>query len=215
MLGATGLVGRHLLALVADDGAYDSVVILARRQVPAPSAKVTTVVVDFDDATTFREHASVDDVYCCLGTTLKQAGSREAFRRVDLDYPLEIGRAARAAGASRYVIVTAVGADPKSRVFYNRVKGEVEAALGELGFSRGVKILRPSMLLGDREESRPAEHVASTLMRWVAPAFGGPLKRYRAIDASAVARAMHRAGLEESPESRVYEGADLFALADG
>lgn len=212
IVGATGMVGGHLLALLLDDPEYGSVTVLTRRPLGRADPKLVEHVVDFDDPASYRAHAGVDDVFCCLGTTIKKAGSREAFRRVDLEYPLAVARAAVEAGAGQYLIVTAVGADPGSRIFYNRVKGEVEASLRALPFLRGVKIFRPSMLLGERGEHRPAERVGVALMSLTAPLFVGGLKAYRAIEGSRVARAMWTAAKREPEGTRVYEGESLFAL---
>jgi uncharacterized protein YbjT (DUF2867 family) len=214
LLGASGMVGGHLLPLLAADPAYAEVRAFTRRPLGlAQSAKVREVVVDFDEPATHRDHVAVTDVFCCLGTTIKKAGSQEAFRKVDFEAPLAIARASRTAGASRYVIVTAVGADAGSSIFYNRVKGETEAALGELGFPCGLSIVRPSMLLGERSESRPAERFGVALMKATRPLFAGGLARYRAIDAIAVARAMHAAAGRDEAGVRIYEGKVLFALA--
>jgi uncharacterized protein YbjT (DUF2867 family) len=217
LLGASGLVGGHLLPLLAADPAYTEVRCFTRRPLGlalgAKVAKVREVVVDFDDPATYRDYVAVDDVFCCLGTTIKKAGSQEAFRKVDFEAPVAIARASREAGASRYVIVTAVGADPGSSIFYNRVKGETEAALGKLGFPRGLSIVRPSMLLGERSESRPAERFGVAVMRATRPLFAGGLARYRAIDAAAVARAMHAVAARDEAGTKVYEGKELFALA--
>jgi len=147
---------------------------------------------------------------------MKKAGSEEAFRKVDFDAPLAVAREAREAGVGQYLIVTAVGADPKSRVFYSRAKGEVENALRALEFPAGLKIFRPSMLVGDRTEPRPAERMAMAVMRATRPVFIGAMARYRAIDARDVARAMLRAATQEQSGSvvEVYEGERLFALSN-
>jgi uncharacterized protein YbjT (DUF2867 family) len=218
LLGATGMVGGHLLRLLLDDPGYGAVTVLTRRPLrpsgrSEPSAaRLTEVVVDFDQPDTYRTHLGVDDVFCCLGTTIKKAGSQEAFRKVDLAYPLAIAEGALGASARQYLVVTAVGADAKSGIFYNRVKGELEDALRALPFPAGVKIFRPSMLLGERGESRPAERAGVALMSLTAPLFVGPLAPYRAIDGQDVARAMWRAARHEPAGTRVYEGATLFAL---
>jgi len=215
LLGASGLVGGHLLALLAADEAYSRGTLIGRRPLGLERDKLREVVVDFDRPEALHAHLTVDDVFCCLGTTIKKAGSQDAFRRVDRDIPVAVGREARAAGARQFLIVTAVGADAKSRIFYNRVKGEVEDALAELELPGGLKVFRPSMLVGERSESRPAERVAMALMTATRPLFAGGLTRYRPIDAGDVARAMRRAALEEPalPGVQVYEGARLFALA--
>ncbi len=221
LLGASGLVGGRLLALLAADASYARGTLLGRRPLGGAGAErpnvasVTDVVVDFDRPESLREHLAVDDVFCCLGTTIKKAGSQEAFRKVDCEIPAAAGREARAVGARQFLIVTAVGADAKSRVFYNRVKGEVEAALAALDFPGGLKVFHPSLIVGERGERRPAERVAMAFMTATRPLFAGGLTRYRAIEATDVAKAMHRAALEEPPAPgvEVYEGARLFALA--
>lgn len=215
LLGASGMVGGRLLELLAADAAYSRGTLIGRRPLGLEREKVREVVVDFDRPETLREHLSVDDVFCCLGTTIKKAGSQDAFRKVDRDIPVAVGREARSAGAKQFLIVTAVDADAKSRIFYNRVKGEVEEALAALELPGGLKVFRPSMLLGERGESRPAERFAKALLGATRPLFAGGLTRYRAVDANDVARAMRRAALEEPsvPGVQVYEGARLFALA--
>jgi uncharacterized protein YbjT (DUF2867 family) len=216
VLGATGLVGGHLLEVLKQDPGYATIKALVRRPLPREVERVTSVLCDLERPETYREHVAVDDVFCCLGTTIKAAGSREAFRKVDHDYPLLVAREALAAGAGRFLIVTAVGADPRSGIFYNRVKGEIEEALSALRFPRGVRIVRPSMLLGERAASRPLEHLAGSVMRATRGLFAGPLLRYRAIDAADVARALWRAAREEGEApagTKVYEGEALFSLA--
>ena len=215
LLGATGLVGGRLLELLASEAAYSRGTIIGRRPLGLERENVREVVVDFEQPESLRVHLAVDDVFCCLGTTIKKAGSQDAFRKVDRDIPVAVGREARAAGARQFLIVTAVGADATSRVFYNRVKGEVEGALVALEFPGGLKVFHPSLIVGERAERRPAESVTMAVMTATRPLFGGPLTRYRAIDAIDVARAMRRAALDEpaSPGVEVYEGARLFALA--
>jgi uncharacterized protein YbjT (DUF2867 family) len=211
ILGATGLVGSRVVALAL--GAYDGVRALVRRPLARAAPRLEARVVDFDALAEQHEALAVDHVYCCLGTTIRKAGSEEAFRRVDHDYPLAAARAAERAGARQFLVVTAVGADAKSRIFYNRVKGELEDALGALSFREGLTIVRPSMLLGAREESRPAEAIAGVVMRATRSLFSGPLVRYRAVDADDVARALLRASREPASGVRILEGASLFAMA--
>jgi len=207
-------VGGHLLGLLAGDPAYSAIGAFTRRPLGLSGGTVHEVVVDFDRPESYRAHlAGVDDVFCCLGTTIKKAGSREAFRKVDFEAPVAVARESRAAGAGQYLIVTAVGSDAGSRVFYNKVKGETEDALRALEFPRGLKILRPSLLLGARAEPRPGERVAAVLMRAARPLLAGGLARYRAIDALDVARAMHAAATRDAGGVHVYEGESLFALA--
>jgi uncharacterized protein YbjT (DUF2867 family) len=215
LLGASGLVGGHLRALLANDPTYTEGRVLGRRATGSGGPREREIVVDFGRPETYAEHLAVDDVFCCLGTTIKKAGSQAAFREVDCDIPVAVGREARARGAKQYLIVTAVGADAKSGVFYNRVK--VEAALTALDFPGGLKVFHPSLIIGDRTERRPAERVAMAFMTATRPLFAGGLVRYRAIEAEAIARAMHRAARGPSPRGAgvtvgvtVYEGKSLF-----
>jgi uncharacterized protein YbjT (DUF2867 family) len=226
IVGATGLVGSALVRLASEDARYDRVRVLARRPVSFASPRVETALVAFEalvassegrseaaDQAAHRQLFAVDDVFCCLGTTIQQAGSQAAFRRVDFDYPLAAAKVALAAGARQFVIVTAVGASSTSAIFYNRVKGELEDALRALAFPEGVTVLHPSLLLGERHESRLGERIASVFMRGTRPLFGGPLERYRAIEDHEVANAMLRAAAAPTGAYRVLEGRALFALA--
>jgi uncharacterized protein YbjT (DUF2867 family) len=151
------------------------------------------------------ETFSVDAAICALGTTIKVAGSQAAFRRVDHDYPLEIARRARALGATRYGLVSALGADARSRVFYNRVKGEVEDAIAALGFE-SLSIARPSLLLGERSQSRLGERLSTPLMRCLP-------SRWRAVPAEAVAQHLTAAVLAGAPGTHRIENASLLAPA--
>ncbi|HSP78452.1 MAG TPA: NAD(P)H-binding protein [Myxococcaceae bacterium] len=206
--GASGLVGGHLLDALLEDPLYQQVHSLGRRALPREHAKLEQRTVDFarlEDESL----PAAEDAFCCLGTTLKKAGSQEAFRAVDHDAVLAFARAARRAGARRFLVVTALGADPHSRIFYNRVKGEVEEALQGLGFESLV-LLRPSLLLGERAESRPGERAAIVLSRALGPLlrpFGG-----RPIEARTVARAMRALAHQAPPGVRVALSGELQEL---
>jgi uncharacterized protein YbjT (DUF2867 family) len=215
IVGYSGLVGSHLAKLLAADPRYARGVLAGRRVTGAiASPHVSEVVVDFDRLDGMGGALAVDDVYCCLGTTIKKAGSQDAFRKVDCDYPIAAARAARAAGAKQFLIVTAVDANPSSRVFYSRVKGDVEAALAALDFPAGLQVFHPSLIVGDRQERRPLERITMAVMTAARPIFTGGLTRYRPIDAEDVARAMHHAAFEPTgPGVHVYEGRDLFDTA--
>ncbi|MBM4374921.1 MAG: NAD(P)H-binding protein [Deltaproteobacteria bacterium] len=217
LLGSTGLVGAAFARLAVASGRYGTVRALVRRpSAPTPQG-LEEHVVDLEGllepSSPLARQFEVEHVFCCLGTTIKVAGTKERFRRVDYEYPLAAAKLALAAGARRYVVVTAVGADAASPIFYNHVKGELEAALRELAFPEGVVVLHPSLLLGDRREQRTGEAIASVLMRATRPLFAGPLERYRAIRDEEVARAMLNAAFEPNAGTRVLEGRDLFRLA--
>ncbi|MBM4358448.1 MAG: NAD(P)H-binding protein [Deltaproteobacteria bacterium] len=213
VLGATGLVGSALLAIAAPSGRFQPLRALVRRPFDAAPPGVEVEVVNFDALDRHAPAFAVDHVFCCLGTTIKKAGSQAEFRRVDLEYPLAAARTALAAGAQQFLIVTAVGASSSSRIFYNRVKGELEDALRDLAFPGGVVVLNPSLLLGERHERRVGEAVASAVMRTTRSLFGGPLARYRAIEAVEVARALLRCTESPTAGFRTFEGAPLFDLA--
>ena len=187
MAGATGLVGRAILEGLLADGSVAAVHALGRREPGLSHPRLTSHVVDF---AALPPLPPLDEVYLALGTTIKAAGSQPAFRAVDFDANLSAARAALAAGAKRAGLVSAMGADAKSRVFYNRVKGELEEALALLPFE-GLVIARPSLLLGDREAlgqpARSAERVATAVSRLLGPLIPA---NYRPVAATNVARAL-------------------------
>lgn len=204
LAGATGLVGRECLSRLTADPAVSGVVALVRR-VPDAGAvhhrKLHFLQADFEQLGLHARQLAADQVICALGTTLRRAGSREAFRRVDFDYPLALARLARQQGAQHFLLVSALGADPGSRVFYSRVKGELEAALSALDYP-SLTIVRPSLLLGDREEFRLGEQVAKRFA-WAVP------RRYAPVAASDVAAALVGAAREDRPGRQVIESADI------
>ena len=209
LAGATGLIGAALLALLRDSPRYRHTHVLLRRAVPGlrADARVTPHIVDF--ALLPDPLPAVDDAYIALGTTIKVAGSQAAFRAVDFDFVLNTARAVRAAGATRVAVVSALGADPHSSVFYNHVKGEMEAAIASLGFE-SVVIAQPSLLGGDRaalgQPTRAAEVWINRLLKpWSALVPRG----VRPIEAGAVARALLTATLAARPGVRVLSSAQM------
>ncbi len=187
--GATGLVGRLLVRKLEQGGDYGEVRVLGRRAPTQAGAKVRFVATDFGDLSKHAAALAADDVFCCLGTTIRAAGSQPAFERVDYHMVVDLARAAHKAGAKRFFAVSAVGASERSPAFYSRVKGRMEAAVRQVPFE-AVHIVRPSLLLGDRAERRPGEKLAQV----VAPLLGlfllGPLAKYRAVPAGDVADAL-------------------------
>ena len=192
--GATGLVGTELLKQLLEDERYAEVTAYVRRPLPDRHPKLRTVVVDFDRLGEEAPDARIDDAYCCLGTTLRNAGSREAFRRVDADYVIAFAQLMQRAGAAAFVGVSAIGASPSSSVFYSRTKGEVEVAVQALQLPRPC-FVRPSFLVGSRAESRPGERAGITIATVLSPFLIGPLRKYRPIHVRTVARAMIVAAL--------------------
>ena len=182
MAGATGLVGREVLAALLADKRYTAIHCIGRRKLPLQHAKLTHQVVNFS---AMGKLPAVDDVYIALGTTIKVAGSRAAFRAVDYEAVMAVAIAARAAGAQRLGLVSAMGADAKSAIFYNRVKGEVEAGLETTGYDSLV-IARPSFLAGNREALdqpvRSGEKLAMNISRWLKPVIPANLQSIAARD---------------------------------
>lgn len=206
LAGATGLIGHELAASWTGPGELH---LLVRRPVPASGKAPRLQHVHVVDYAALPALPAADEAYCCLGTTIKVAGSQAAFRAVDFDAVLAFGRAARQAGVRRFAVVSALGASPRSATFYNRVKGEMEQALAGLGFASLV-IVRPSLLAGDRtrlgQPQRPGERLALVLMAPLAPLI--PLA-WRPVAAATVARAMHRTLAEAWPGVRIVESAEL------
>lgn len=211
LLGATGLVGSHLLQGLLADDTCGKVMTLARSPVNVDSAsgKLDARIVDFERPAQWRDQVAVDQVICALGTTIKKAGSRRAFRRVDFDYPMCVAQAARNLGCRHFLLVSALGANPNSRIFYNRVKGELEAALLTLEFD-SLSIFRPSLLLGQRVEFRFGEVVGQAVGRWLG--FAMP-KAYRPVPARSVATAMLRTAARVPTGYRIFTSAEITEMA--
>ncbi len=195
IVGATGLIGNEVVQLLLKDDHYDRVMVLVRRKMAMLHKKLEQEIVDFDKLDQAAHHLAGADVFCTLGTTIKKAGSQPAFIRVDRDYPLQLAQLSKQHGAASFLIVTALGANPKSSIFYSRVKGELEVELKKLQLG-SLHIFQPSLLLGDRAEVRLGERLASKLMPVIAFLFAGPLRPYKAIHAQTVAKAMIKAALD-------------------
>ena len=185
LVGSSGLIGGELLKLLEADSDFTEVIALIRKKSQNSNAKIKETIVDFEAIPT-SIFQGIDVVFCCLGTTIGKAGSKEAFEKVDYQYPLEIAKIAFENGVKKYEIVTALGSSAQSSIYYNQVKGRVEEALAAIGFE-SLGIFRPSMLLGDRQEFRLGEKIGKAFMQ--AFAFLIP-DTYKAIHASKVAEAM-------------------------
>jgi len=211
LLGASGLVGSELLSLLTLDADIERIVSLGRRPSGVVHAKLTEHTVDLADTSALEKLARGDVLLSALGTTLRKAGSKEAQHQVDVAYPLNVAKVAVAQGVKGYGLVSSVGADPASSMFYSRIKGELEREVQALGFER-VRIARPSILLGERGESRPMEAIgasAAGLLRFVPG-----LRKYRPIHARVVARALIAAVKDPLRGVQVLEPETLFALGD-
>lgn len=210
--GATGLIGRELVQLLLDSPAYEKVTVLVRRPLSLGHPKLEQVVVDFDRLRDFQAaFAGVQDVFCCLGTTIKKAKSKEAFEKVDYAYPVELAKLAKEHGADKYLIVTAMGSDAQSSLFYNKVKGRVEQTLEKMSLP-ALLIFRPSLLLGDRDEFRFGEHTAALITQALPFLFAGPLRKYKPIQGRTVAAAMREAAQQSVSGMRVLASNEIAEL---
>jgi uncharacterized protein YbjT (DUF2867 family) len=213
--GATGLVGGHLLKLLLADPQYGKVVAVTRRRLEGvASPKLEELIVDFDalDKSLAQKDIPVDDAYCALGTTIKTAGSQDAFRKVDHDYIVAFAKAAKARGAKRMMLVSSIGADPASSVFYSRVKGETEQALGAIGFE-ALHIFRPGLLIGERAETRPVEAIGKLVSPMLDAMMFGSMRVYRSMRAENVARAMRAAASTATSGRQVHTYDQMMYLA--
>ncbi len=208
VFGSTGLIGKQLVALLADDPHWTRVTCVTRRPMASKQSKVVQVIADAESLQSVASQLAADCVFCCLGTTQKIAGGREGFRRVDYDYVLQCATLARQQGARRLLLISALGASASSPNFYSRVKGEVEIAVTGLGYET-VDILRPSLLLGDRAERRPVEHLFGQLIPKLSFLMNGRLKRYRPITATQVAKAMTKIARTPSNGTSIYSSDEL------
>jgi uncharacterized protein YbjT (DUF2867 family) len=208
LLGATGLVGGECLRLLLEDPEIATVQVIARRAPePASHPKLRVHVADFERLAEVASAFDVDAIICAIGTTIRKAGSRDRFRRVDHDYPLAAARIGREHGVDHYLLVSALGAASGSRVFYSRVKGEVEDGLRSLGYPC-LTIVRPSLLLGHRAEFRLGESLAK-LFAWAVPG------RLRPAHARDVAATLVRECKRTDPGMRIIESEELRAGSRG
>ncbi|MBI1183199.1 NAD(P)H-binding protein [bacterium] len=190
IVGSTGLVGSHLLSLLLDSPYYSQVVALVRKPTGRSHEKLKENCVDFDKLETALSAVQAHDVFLCLGSTMKKAGSQANFRKVDYDYPLQIAQQMLANGAQQLAVVSALGAKASSKIFYNRVKGELEEELKKLNYE-GLFIMQPSLLMGNRPEFRLGERIGQKLMCLADPLMVGAARQFRSINAFDVATAMH------------------------
>lgn len=205
--GGTGFIGSILINLLETDKSFEKVAVLSRRELPLPE-KFEVLVGDISS----QKLDEVDVAFCSLGTTIKTAGSQEAFYKVDHDLVLDFAQNAKAAGAKTFILVSSVGATPKTSNFYLKVKGEVEQDLQELGFESLI-ILRPSLLMGDRDEFRLGELAGKAIMKLFNPLMVGSMAKYRGIEGKTVAKAMLRLSKENLKGVHVLEGNQLHAFS--
>jgi uncharacterized protein YbjT (DUF2867 family) len=198
LAGASGLTGSHTLKLLLENTEVTKVVSIGRKKAGGQHPKLEEILLGSPIT------AKVDAFVCCLGTTIKKAGSQAAFEKVDIDLPQELSRALKANGCGTAAVISALGANADSAVFYNRAKGKMEEGMRRIGFE-SLSILRPSIIAGSRKEPRMAEKIGLVLMRAAAPLMAGPARKYRPIEAETIAKALVRIVLERKPGAMVYE----------
>ena len=211
--GASGLVGSNLLNLLINDPAFERVKVITRKPLGIQSEKISELIINFDELNQHAQKLSADVVFCCLGTTIRTAGSQENFRKVDFTYCVELAKVAKSQGAKQFILVSSIGADASSSNFYLKTKGETEEAISALHIDR-FAIMRPSMLLGDRKEFRAGELAGKFIMQALSFAFVGGLKKYKGIQAETVARCMITASKNPEKGKMIFEG-DLIGKYAG
>ena len=211
LAGASGLVGSHCLQLLLDSPLYNQVLAFVRRPLDVHHPKLQQREVNFENLPELPDFVGAD-VFCALGTTMRQAGSRQAFRKVDYDAELAYATVTARGGANQFLLVSSVGATAYSSTFYLQVKGELEDAVKTLPFG-STHVFRPSFLIGDRHSGRPAERVGSAVAKALDFAFVGRFKKYSAVDANDLAAAMLAVARKAEPGVHVYEFEQIIALA--
>jgi uncharacterized protein YbjT (DUF2867 family) len=210
ILGATGLIGGHLLEILKNDPAYDVIKVVSRRPLTVQHPKVKVIILDFADETSFRNAiADSDSVFCAVGTTNRKVkGDKIEYRKVDFDIPVHAAGHCEQTGCKRFLLVSSIGANSQSGNFYLKLKGEVEEAIGKMRI-KSISVFRPSLLLGERQEQRDGEKLAKLISPALSFLFPS---RYRPINASAVARSMLAASKQNLPGLKIYQYSEMMHL---
>jgi uncharacterized protein YbjT (DUF2867 family) len=211
VLGASGLVGQELTQLLLNSERYDSVTILVRKPLALEHEKLHQQQGDFSTLEAYRELFTVDDVFSCLGTTIKKAKTKENFKKVDYEYTIRAARLAEQQDVRNFLVISSMGASSKSRFFYSRVKGEMEEEAQKLSIN-GIHIFRPSLLVGNRQEFRFGEKIAEKVSAIVPFIFKGALKKYKPIPAKEVAKGMCKAALRNESGTHIYNSEQITTI---
>lgn len=214
VLGATGLVGEKLVQQLLNDPAFSKVRILVRRPVKLSHPKLEAEIVNFDNLAEYRLRLGRGDcIFCCVGTTQKKVkGDKKAYRKVDVDIPVNAAKMGKDAGFTKYLLVSAVGADRHSKNFYLQLKGEVEREIADLNFY-SFHVFRPSILLGERKEFRLAESIGKGIMQGLSGLFMGKLKKFKGIAGADVAKAMIAAAKSDGKGMFVHHYDDMMKVS--
>ena len=215
VIGATGMIGNHLLQLLLKDTSIKTVRIIVRREVPSIAPNLEVRVIDFNNPEALKAAIMGSEVvFCTIGTTQKAVGGNKSlYRKIDFDIPVTAAKFCKETGCENFVLVSSIGADTKSNTFYLKLKGEVEEAVKNTGIKR-IQIMQPSMLLGHRTEKRAGEKIFQKIMVSITSLFLGKFKKYKAIEAFVVAKAMLTAAKNELPGTFIYQYQDIVELAN-
>ncbi|SEA78130.1 Uncharacterized conserved protein YbjT, contains NAD(P)-binding and DUF2867 domains [Flavobacterium gillisiae] len=213
IIGSTGLIGSQLLDNLLESAAYDKVITFVKRDTGKTHPKLTQHIIDFDKPESYQNLVVGDDFFCTIGTTIKKAGSKEAFRKVDFDYPQQFAIFALKNNVKQFLTISSLGADKASGSFYLKTKGEIEDFLKNSSFE-SVAILRPSLLLGDRKEFRLGEKLGAVFMKIFSFIFIGGIKKYKPIESDAVAKALFRIAQKNKKGFEIYESDELQQIGN-
>ena len=204
IIGSTGLIGSELLNLLLDSNDYLKVITFVKRDTGIKHPKLTQHIIDFDKPETYKDLVVGDDFFCTIGTTIKKAGSKEAFRKVDFEYPRQFASFALQNKVKQFLIISSLSADAKSGNFYLKTKGEIQDFLKDCSFEN-VAVLQPSLLLGNRTEFRLGEKVGAFFMKTFSFLFLGNLKKYKPIEGKTVAKAFFKIAQTNNKGFKIYE----------
>jgi len=211
VVGSSGLIGKNVIYELLNNKEYVKVIALSRKDLLIHHDKLEQHIIDFDNIEKYSNVINADDVFCCMGTTVKQTPNLEDYRKIDVTYPAKVAMLAKENGANQVLLVSAMGADKSSNIFYNRIKAEAEYEISKLGY-KSVSIFRPSLLMGYRRQFRLAEKIAQVIMKFMGPFFIGPLKKYKAIKGISVAKVMVKVALQANEGRQILENDKILDL---
>lgn len=213
IIGSTGLIGSQLLDILLESTYYDSVITFVKRDAGKEHAKLTQHIIDFDKPESYQDLVVGDDFFCTIGTTIKKAGTKEAFRKVDFEYPQQFASFAIKNNVKQFLIISSLGADKASGNFYLKTKGEIEDFLKFSSFE-SVAVVRPSLLLGDRNEFRLTEKTAALVMKIFSFLFIGSIRKYKPIESETVAKALFRIAQKNLKGFTIYESDEVQQIGN-
>ncbi|TDE04170.1 NAD(P)H-binding protein [Flavobacterium hiemivividum] len=213
IIGSTGLIGSQLLDILLESTYYDSVITFVKRDAGKEHAKLTQHIIDFDKPESYQDLVVGDDFFCTIGTTIKKVGTKEAFRKVDFEYPQQFASFAIKNNVKQFLIISSLGADKASGNFYLKTKGEIEDFLKFSSFE-SVAVVRPSLLLGHRNEFRLTEKTAAFVMKIFSFLFIGSIRKYKPIESETVAKALFRIAQKNLKGFTIYESDEVQQIGN-